>query len=151
MMGALALAAALTFTVIIGLIGTIIPITLPEIFDYILPASILMSFIAIIIGLFLKVVGLFIGPERNDSQGGQRLYEETPRTNRLMESPALNSSITEHTTKSLEDRVAESADGPVSGRLSQKSRSTYIGLQFSVRMFVVPPLGGKAQEPDDSG
>jgi len=27
----------------------------------------------------------------------------------------------------------------------------YIGLQFSVRMFVVPPLGGKAQEPDDSG
>jgi len=30
-------------------------------------------------------------------------------------------------------------------------REAYIGLQFSVRMFVVPPLGGKAQEPDDSG
>ena len=27
----------------------------------------------------------------------------------------------------------------------------YIGLQFSVRMFVVPPLGGKAHEPGDSG
>ena len=27
----------------------------------------------------------------------------------------------------------------------------YIGLQFSVRMFVVPPLGGKANEPGDSG
>jgi hypothetical protein len=28
---------------------------------------------------------------------------------------------------------------------------TYIGLQFSVRMFVVSALGGNAQEPDDSG
>src|SRR5262245_32487171 len=27
----------------------------------------------------------------------------------------------------------------------------YGGYQISVRMFVVPPLGGKAQEPDDSG
>src|SRR5688572_22069002 len=31
------------------------------------------------------------------------------------------------------------------------SRKIYIGLQLSVRGFVVPPLGGKAREPDDSG
>ena len=35
--------------------------------------------------------------------------------------------------------------------IAARQACCYIGLQFSVRMFVVPPLGGKAQEPDDSG
>jgi hypothetical protein len=49
---------------------------------------------------------------------------EAPRTNRLIESYEPNSSVTEHTTKSLGGSVAESADSAGSDRLSQKSRST---------------------------
>jgi hypothetical protein len=36
-------------------------------------------------------------------------------------------------------------------KVASASFVTYIGLQFGVRMFVVPPLGGKAQKQDDSG
>ena len=114
MMGALTLAAALAFTVIIGLIGNIIPITLPEVFGHML-ASIYVALIVITIGVFLKIVGWVMGPESDTNQDGQRVNAETPRTNHLIESIAPISSITEHTTKLLEDSVAESAADAGSG------------------------------------
>ena len=40
-----------------GLIGNIIPITLPEVFGHILLASIYVALIVITIGVFLKIVG----------------------------------------------------------------------------------------------
>ena len=126
MMGALALAAALAVTAIIGLIGNIIPIILPEVFGHILLASIYVALIVITVGVFLKIVGWVKGPESDSNQDGQRVYSDTPRTNQLVESIAPISSVTEHTTKLLEDSVAESAADAGSGsdRLSQKGRPT---------------------------
>jgi hypothetical protein len=126
MMGALTLAAALAFAVIMGLIRNIIPITLPEVFGNILLASIYVALIVMTIGVFLKIVGWVMRPESDTNQDGQRVNAETPRTNHLIESPAPISSITEHATKLLEDCVVESADGAGIGsdRLSQKSRPT---------------------------
>jgi hypothetical protein len=124
MMGGLTLAAALAVAVILGLIRNIIPITLPEIFGYILLAVIYVSLIVITIGVFLKIVGRFLGPESDSDQDAQRFNAETPRTNRLIESPAPISSVIEHTTNLLEGSIAEPADGAGSDRLSRKSRST---------------------------
>ncbi len=124
MMGALTLAAVLAVSIILGLIGNIIPVTVPDVFSHILLASLYVSLIVITIGVFLKIVGWLIGPGLDSNQDGRNIPAEAPRTNRLIESHEPISSVTEHTTKSLGGGVEESADSAGSDRLSQKSRFT---------------------------
>jgi zinc ribbon protein len=125
MMGALTLAAMLALTIISLLISSIIHTKLPEVIGHIFQASIYVALIVITIGVFLKIVGWFMDPEPDDSQQRQAGYAETSQTNRLIESPAPISSVAEHTTRSLEDRVAESAynSDSDSARLFTKSGS----------------------------
>jgi len=121
-LGKLTLAAALAVSIILWLIGGIIPIKTPEVFVNILLAIISVPLILITIGVFLKIVGLFIGPESDSKHDGRRVWAETPQTNQLVESPASISSVNEHTAKLLEDSVSESDAGR--DRLSKKGRST---------------------------
>jgi hypothetical protein len=93
-LGKLTLAVALAVSILLWLIGGIIPIKTPEVFVNILLAIISVPLILITVGVVLKIVGLFIGPESDSNQGEQRVYAETPQTNQLIESPASNSSIT---------------------------------------------------------
>jgi hypothetical protein len=125
MVGALSLAAALALLIILLLISSILHTRLPEVVGHIFHASTYVALIVITIGVFLKIVGWFMGPEPDYNQDRQEGYADRPRTNRLVENHEPISSVTEHTTRSMEEGVAESAYGADSDsdRLFPKNRS----------------------------
>ena len=126
MIGTLTLAAALALTFISLLICSILHTELPEVVGHIFHASSYVSLIVIIIGWFLKIVGFFMGPESDDNKDSEEGYADSPRTKRLVDSHEPISSVTEHTTRSLEDGVAGYAGstGSDSDRLFSNNRSS---------------------------